>query len=450
MALRTRLTIVTAALMAVILAGVGAFVYVRLRADLTEAVDAGLRSRADAILPTLEDAPDLAGGAGLAEPDDAFAQILGSDGTVLASSAGLAGAPLLRAEAVRSLDRAEFVERTVRTVEEPVSARLLALPATGDRVLVVGSSLDDREEALAGLIVLFAVGGPVALVLATAVGWIVAGAALRPVERMRAEAAAISALEPGRRLAVPETGDELARLAATLNEMLDRMEQALLRERRFVDEASHELRTPLSNLRVELDLALRRSRSADELEAALRSAAEESDRLARLAEDLLVLARADRGRLPVRRERVELARVVSAAIEEHARRAEAAGVGIDARIPEGLEADVDPLRLRQMLGNLIDNAIRHSGRGGRVTVRLAAENGTLLLQVRDTGEGFPEAFLGRAFEPFARPDPSRSRRNGAAGLGLAIVRAVAEAHGGSARAENHPDGGASVIVRIPQ
>ena len=450
MALRTRLTLVGAVLMTAILVATGAFVYVRLRGDLTDAVDAGLRSRADAILGTVEEMPDLGSGAGLAEPDDAFAQILSSDGTVLSSSSGLAGTALLGPGVVPTVDSTRFFERTVRTVEEPVSARLLALPTGGGPVLVVGSSLDDRNEALARLVVIFAVGGPVALALATAVGWMVAGAALRPVERMRAEAAAISSLEPGRRLAVPSTGDEVARLAATLNKMLDRLEQALLRERRFVDEASHELRTPLGNLRVELDLALRRARSPEELEAAIRSAAEESARLARLAEDLLVLARADRGRLPVRRERVELAPVVAAAIEDHARRAGAGGVTIDALVPEGLAADVDPLRLRQVLGNLIDNALRHTGPGGRVTVRLASADASLLLEVRDTGEGFPEAFVARAFEPFARPDAARSRRDGAAGLGLAIVRAVAEAHGGSAEARNHPDGGASVTVRIPQ
>jgi len=447
---RARLTLVTAALMAAILAAAGGFVYARLQADLTEAIDAGLRSRADALLGVLEETPELGSGAGLAEADDAFAQVLSSDGRVVASSPGLGTSPLLSRDAVHGLDGAAFFERVVPALEERVSARLLALPTMGDRVLIVGSSLDDLKEALARLAVIFAVGGPVALALAAGVGWVVAGAALRPVERMRAEAAAISALEPGRRLAVPRTHDELARLGETLNEMLERLEQALLRERRFVDEASHELRTPLGNIRAELDLALRRSRSAEELEEAVRSAAEETDRLSRLAEDLLVLARADRGRLPVRRERVELGPVVAAAIDDYARRAATAGVAIDARVPPGLEGNVDPLRIRQVLGNLIDNSLRHTGPGGRVTVRVASGNGSLRLEVRDTGEGFSDAFLPRAFEPFARPDPSRSRLDGAAGLGLAIVRAVAEAHGGWAEAANPSEGGAAVTVRIPQ
>ncbi|HEX9717985.1 MAG TPA: HAMP domain-containing sensor histidine kinase, partial [Actinomycetota bacterium] len=245
------------------------------------------------------------------------------------------------------------------------------------------------------------------------------------------------------------TGDEVDRLGETLNEMLERLEQALQRERRFVDEASHELRTPLANLRTELDLALRRSRSSEELEAALRSAAEETDRLARLAEDLLVLARADRGRVPVRPEPVDLAELVGGTVEAFALRAAKAEVAIETHVPQGLRVNLDPLRIRQAMGNLLDNALRHTPPGGTVSVEVAHSDGFLSLGVRDRGEGFPAAFLPSAFEPFTRPDASRSREDGGTGLGLAIVRAVAEAHGGTAEARNRPEGGASITLRIP-
>jgi two-component system OmpR family sensor kinase len=449
--IRTRLTIVSAALMAAVLAASGAFLYLQLRADLLGAVDAGLRSRADVLLGSLEVAGGEVGEQGsLAEPDDAFAQLLGAEGEIVETSPGLAARPLLARAELAGLDGPLLLERVVQTVEEPVSARVLAVPASGGSVLLVGSSLDDQNEALARLAILLALGGPLALILATGVGWVVAGAALRPVERMRVEAAAISASEPGRRLAQPETGDELARLGETLNGMLDRLEQALQRERRFVDEASHELRTPLANLRTELELALRRSRSTEELEQAVRSAAEETDRLARLAEDLLVLARADRGRLPVRREPVDLAPLVAGALEAYATRAGRVGVSIEAQVRENLRGSLDPLRVRQVIGNLLDNALRHTPSGGQVTVEVALANGLLSLEVRDTGEGFPASFLPRAFEPFALPDASRSRQDGGAGLGLAIVRAVAEAHGGRAEARNRSGGGASVTMRIPE
>ena len=450
--IRARLTLISATLMAVVLAVSGAFLYLRLRADLLEAVDSGLESRAAALLPNLLRSDGALGeGGGLIDPGDAFAQVLGPGVVVIQSSLGLRTAPLLTEAEVAGLRGPRFLDRQAQTVAEPVDARLLAVRAPDGRVLVVGASLDDQQEALARLARLMAIGGPLALILAGGVGWVVGGAALRPVERMRVEAAAISASEPGRRLPQAGTGDEVARLGETLNEMLDQLEQALQRERRFVDEASHELRTPLANLRVELDLALRRARSVEELEAALRSAAEETERLARLAEDLLVLARADRGRVPVRREEVDVAELVGVEIEAFAARAAKAGVSIEARVQPGLRANVDSLRLRQAVGNLLDNALHSTPPQGTVTVEVVHADGSLCLEVRDTGEGFPAAFLRNAFEPFARPDDSRSQPDGdgGAGLGLAIVRAVAEAHGGTVKATNRSGGGAAVTLRIP-
>jgi heavy metal sensor kinase len=446
--IRARLTLVSAGLMAVVLAAAGAFLYVRLRSDLLHAVDAGLRSRAQTLAPSA-DREGLGGGV-LVEPDESFAQILGASGEVLESSPGLRDGPLLPPGDVSSVTQAAFFEAEVQTSEEPVPGRLLAVPLAGHRVLVVGASLEDQQEALSRLVVLLSVGGPVALALAAGVGWVVAGAALRPVERMRAEASAISASEPGRRLPVPDTGDEVARLGETLNELLARLEEALERERRFVDDASHEIRTPLANLKVELELALRRSRSAAELQDAVRGAARETERLARLAEDLLVLARADRGRLPVRRERVEVADVVGAVVAGFGPRVTDAGVTVVAEVPPGLQATLDPLRMGQALGNLLDNALAHTPRGGTVSIAAGSDDGVLTVEVADSGTGFPAGFESVAFEPFARPDPSRARADGGTGLGLAIVQAVAEAHGGAATARNRPEGGASVVLRIPR
>jgi heavy metal sensor kinase len=444
--IRARLTLVSAALMAVVLATAGILLYVRLRADLVSTVDAGLRSRADVLLSSLEGA--VSAGGSLLEPEDAFAQVLGPEGDILVSSPGIERRLLLTPTEVAEVDGQEFLEKVVATAEEPVESRLLLVPVDGG-VLVVGASMDEVNEALARLASLLLVGGPLALVLATGVGWFVAGAALRPVEQMRREAAAISASEPGRRLHPPATGDEIARLGETLNEMLDRLEDALQRERHFVDQASHELRTPLANLRTELELALRRSRSSAELESALRSATEETERLVRLAEDLLVLARADGGRVPVRREQVELRPLIEDATQAFAHQAADAGVQVEARVPDDLRATVDPNRMRQVIGNLLDNAIRHTPAGGRVTVEAGRVDGLLWLEVRDTGEGFPSSFVPRAFEAFARPDAARSRKDGGTGLGLAIVAAVAASHGGTAEADNGPDGGARVTVRIP-
>ncbi len=449
MSIRTRLTIVSAVLIAVALAAVGSFLYVRLQGQLIDAVDAGLRSRADALLAG--PAAGLAPGT-LVESDEAFAQVLGVGGQVLDASPGLPDRPLVDVGELATLRGTRFVETTVVVAEgEEVPARLLLVPVTGaeDRMLVVGASLEDQREALARLAGLLAILGPVAVALVVWVNWLAIGAALRPVEAMRIEAAAISASEPGRRLPVGGTEDELGRLGETLNAMLERLEEALERERRFVDDASHELRTPLSNLKAELDLALRRSRTREELEGALRSASEETDRLSRLAEDLLVLARSEGGRLPVRREPVELAGVVTGVADSFSARAAERGVAIESDVPADLRADLDELRIRQALGNLVDNAVRHTPAGGRVIVEASRDDGIVRLEVRDTGPGFPPEYLPRAFDAFARPDADRGRVDGGSGLGLAIVRAVAEAHGGTAAIATDPGGGATVVLSIP-
>ena len=274
--------------------------------------------------------------------------------------------------------------------------------------------------------------------LATIAGYLLAGALLRPVEAMRRRAAEISTDTTGRKLPLPRAHDEIFRLGETLNEMLARLEAGLIRERRFVADASHELRTPLALLRTELELARRRPRTPDELRAALDSAAAEVDRLSRLAEDLLVLARADEGRLALRREPI----AVHDLLETVARRF---GTQIDVAAPDGETIVGDRLRLEQALGNLVDNAQRHGGG----TIRLEAErrDGRMELRVADEGNGFPAALLPHAFDRFTRGDEARA--GGGAGLGLALVDAVARAHGGTARAANRDRKGAVVTLELP-
>jgi heavy metal sensor kinase len=431
--------------MAVVLAGTGAFVYLRMRSALNESVNQGLRSRA-------ADAKALARGSGptpLSDREESFSQVLTPEGAVADGTAENRSRSLLeRDELRRALRRPIFVERA-RVPGLEGQARLLAGPvrAHGDRrVVVVGASLDDRDEALARLLLLLAIGGPIALLLASLAGYGVAAAALRPVESMRREAAAVSVAEPGSRLPVPPARDEIGRLAETLNEMLARQEAAFARERVFVSDASHELRTPLAVLRTELELALRRGRTVEELEAALRSATEETDRLTQLAEDLLVLARSDQGELPLRIEEVSPGELLERTGERYLVRAEDAGRSIRVE-PDG-ETPIagDRLRLEQAVANLVENALRH-GRGD-VVLAVVEDDGAVELHVRDQGDGFPSSFLPSAFERFTRADAARSR--GGAGLGLAIVQAIAAAHGGSATASNRPEGGADVYIRLPR
>jgi signal transduction histidine kinase len=435
--------------MATVLAALGAFLYVQLGAELLSGIDLELRSRAGVIVSALSQrAPaPIDAGRRLIDPDEAFAQVLDPAGRVVETTPAVGTTPMLPPPVAASIAGPTFLTRRVSGVDDP--ARLLAVPAgrPGHGVLVVvGVALGNRSEALDRLLLLLVIAGPVALALACAGGWAVAGAALRHVERIRAQAAAISTAEPGQRLAVPDTGDELARLADTLNAMLDRLQEAAERQHRFVDEASHELRTPLAILKAELDLALTRPRSQPELRAALQAAADETDQLVQLAEDMLVLARARRGKLPLRRVAVSLRELLVGTAAAFEARARAAGVRITVSAPDE-PVRVDPVRIRQAVQNLLDNALRHAGGTELVAVTAQRGDGVLRIQVEDGGRGFPAAFLERAFEPFARGAPAAACEPGT-GLGLAIVTAVAEAHGGHATAANSETGGARVVLVV--
>lgn len=443
LSLRLRLTLVFALAMAVVLAGVGAFLYVRLGDSLLEQVDESLAARADTL------AAAVRGGEAeqtLEGSEEEFAQVLTPDGDVIAATPGFEAPLLLPGQRAAAADGGLVTETDVSPPGEDESepARLLVLPVE-QGLIVAGASLEDRADALDGLLAQLLVGGPLALLLASGAGYLLAGAALRPVEAMRHRAAEVSAETSAERLPLPEARDEIHRLGATLNAMLDRLDAGLRRERRFVAQASHELRTPLALLRTELDLALRRPRKRDELESALRSASEEVDRLARLAEDLLLLASTEEGRLPLRPSRFELRELLHGVARRFAARAAAAGRTIELGPAAEGEMEGDRLRLEQALGNLVDNALSHGG--GQVRLDATSENSRVVLRVSDEGEGFPPAFLARAFERFSRADAARTRHG--AGLGLAIVDAVARAHGGEALACNRADGGAEVAIAVP-
>jgi two-component system OmpR family sensor kinase len=408
--IRVRLTLAFAVAMAVVLAATGAFVYFRLQSSLDEGIEEALDAR-------LTDAVALArtGETGRRADEEGFTTIVAG-----------------RSSAVPS-DR---IEGGMRTRGTTVETKL------GRRTVLVGASLADRDEALSELLTQLLIVAPIALLLASLLGYWLAGAALRPVEEMRVEAAAISGSEPGRRLPSGRARDEIARLAETLNEMLARLERAIERERSFVADASHELRTPLALLQAELELALRRPRTEAELEEAVRSATAETERLVRLAEDLLVLAQSDNGRLPLRRGPVRTDELLDTVREAFRPRADAAGRPIEIEA-DAIVLDADRLRLEQALGNLVDNALRHGA--GAIRLDAVEHDGRVELHVRDEGPGLPPDFLPHAFERFSRADAART--SGGAGLGLALASAIAEAHGGTAQAASRT---ADIWLSIPK
>ena len=438
--------------MGIVLVLAGTFVYLRVAADLSSSIDDSLRTRVDDLARQLQTADSDEVGLGGPRDEgaeDILSEVLRLDGTVVASSEGppqksvLDAAELARARAGLTY----FDAASVPGIEG--EARLLARPVEaedGSFVVVTGASKGDRSETLSGLAKAFAIGGPVALLLASALGYALAALALRPVEAMSARAARITLEHSGERLPLPPTDDEIGRLGRTLNEMLARIETSIERERAFVADAGHELRTPIAILRSELELGLRPDRDLDEARAAMSSAIEEAARLQRLAEDLLALARSDGSQLPIEPRRVAIAELLARTRSRFLAKAEAEGRAIEVEAGGALVWKLDPGRIESVLGNLVENSIRHGG--GTIKLSGREDGDQLELVVADQGPGFPPGFGEHAFERFSRAEAGRTTAG--SGLGLAIVRAVAEAHGGSVSAGRVEPHGAVLTVRIPR
>jgi signal transduction histidine kinase len=443
------MTAAFACAMVVVLAAAGLFVYLRMRAQLDESIDSGLRTRADdvaALVTRTGGGLSPLSGRPVDEPEESLAQLLTSDGRVVGGTGG-AGKPALPAGEARRASRGPIVlERRVPGIEG--TARLVAHPVSANGrslVVVAGSSLADRDEALSSLIASFAIGMPLAVLAASGFGYLLATTGLAPVEAMRRRAERVSLVSRGERLPLPRAHDEIHRLGETLNEMLARLEASFERERRFVADASHELRTPLAVLKTELEAALASGVDDEPVRESLVAAVEETDHLAQLAEDLLLIARAAEGRLPVRPETVEVRDLLEQARQRFIERARQQGRVIRVRAPEGLRCGLDPLRLRQALGNLIDNALRHGA--GAIDLTARRQDGGVEVEISDHGPGFSPEMAPRAFERFARGGGARARGGG--GLGLAIVRAITEAHGGTATIAGGSSPGATVRLRFP-
>jgi len=452
LALRWRLTLAFAGVMAVLLATTGAFVHERLRSDLNGAIDAALRARSADVSALAAQSE----GAGLGESGEdrptagsvSFAQLVDASGRVLDRTPGLAARSLLSPRAIASARRGRRVMTDVAVGDDAV--RLFAAPISArDRklVVVVGQSLEGRDRALADLDRVLLLGGPLALLLASLAGYLLTGAALHPVEDMRREAEAISATNLDERLAPAGRNDELGRLGRTLNEMLDRVERAVAHERTFVSDASHELRSPLAMLRIELELIARDAPRGEALQRAVRSAVEETGRLGQLADDLLLLTRADETGLALQTARIPARELLHAAADR-ARRRRPTGtlrISVDETARDAFVV-ADVARIGQALDNLLSNAMRYATT--QISLSAIRRDATIELHVRDDGSGFPPAFLPDAWTRFARADLARTEDG--AGLGLAIVRTIAELHGTTAHAENLPACGADVWIAVPR
>jgi signal transduction histidine kinase len=380
--------------------------------------------------------------AAVAGDDDVVLQVLGPSGEVLSASPNAAGRPAL-------VRLAPGESREIDAPFDDDGFLVVAAAAGRERTVLVGHSLDGVGESTRALATLLAVGLPVLLLVVGATAWRLVGRALAPVDAIRAEVDTITGAQLHRRVPRPSSRDEVGRLADTMNRMLERLERARVRERRFVADASHELRSPIAAIRQHAEVALAHPGGTPAEELA-RTAHAESLRMQSLVDDLLLLAQADEQTLPLRRRPVDLDDLVLA----EARRTRTGTFGPDADLlrvdASGVSAarvDGDPAALRRVLHNLGDNAVRHAQH--RVAFALFETDGWAELHVDDDGPGVPAADRSRVFERFVRLDGSRGRAGGGSGLGLAIVAEIVATHGGTAVVDESPLGGARVTVRLP-
>jgi two-component system OmpR family sensor kinase len=452
MPIRIRLAVFFAVVTLVILSLAG-FLFLRsFRQGLEASLRPGLRSNADALAQQVRaegSRLDLQVSSPGVRTNDAVAQVIEPDGAVVTATREAGVHPIVSAPVLEDARRRATTERVELGRErEPFELLVRSVAGRPGNFVVVGTSLEATDEAVTRVRTALVVGTALTVVLAAVGAWFLARAALRPVERMRRGADEISEHDLGRRLEVPTTHDEIAALGVTMNELLERLQRALVRQRAFVADAGHELRTPLAILSTELELADRSGRTRDELLDSIKNARDETRRLRQLAEELLFLAGNDSGVADGRS--APMTSVIESSLASFQTRAEQHQTTLELTGDLRTETRVEPTSFRRAIDNLVDNALRYAPSGTTVRVRLRTDGRDAHVEVIDEGPGFPVPFLPAAFERFRRGDDARSRGDGGTGLGLAIVLAVAQRHGGTASAQNRAAGGAIVTICIPR
>jgi two-component system, OmpR family, sensor kinase len=452
----TRLTAWYAALLAVIIVALGAFVVLQLRSDLQQQVDRDVRDGADTVArgysedgtgEFLEVAEKVLprGGSG--------AQVLDPQGRVLLSYGDeVAARDMAPADARVDALRGRPRLMTVALGRDGQRFRAMVLPAGRLgllRVVVVAESLENVERSVNQVLLLLLLAGPAALAATALGGWWLARKALLPVERMTSQAEEISIDRLHERVAVPRAKDEIGHLAETLNAMLDRLEQGITDKHRLIADASHELRTPLAVMRAELDVTLRSRDLSPESREVLESAREEVGRMSRTVDNLMTLAEVDEGRLGLLRRRVDLRAAIDAAARPLGPLAEAKGVRLEVG-GEGCATQADPQRLHQALTNFIENAIKYALPDGRVRVTAWCRGEEVGVTVTDDGPGIPPESRLHVFDRFYRVDSARGREGGGSGLGLAICHEIAGAHGGRVWVESEEGRGSAFSLALPR
>jgi len=461
MSLRVRLTFWYGSALALVLLLFGVVLYGVMAKALKDEVDRSLEEAASVAIRALEerrygpflfyedlplDFPELA-------VLDKFFQIFGPTGQTTIQSRNIRSHDIpLSQTAWNAALSGKTTFESVRFAGEP-PLRLISVPVARVGALVnivrVGTSLQQTQEMLHRLLGILLIALPLALIASLAGGWFLAGRALRPVRAITEAAQRITAEDLSQRLTTPTSHDEIGRLAETFNEMIGRLEASFRQVRQFTSDASHELRTPLTVLKGETELALRRPRSTEDYRLVLESGLEEIDRMGRIVDELLFLSRADLGEIRMESKPVRLDQL----LDDLKRQAEVLGQEHEIHIKMGLLESVtvvgDEMRLRELVLNLVDNAIKYSKKGGTVEMSLGAAGRTARLSVSDTGVGIPRDEQPKIFHRFYRTDAARAHTKKGTGLGLAICKWIVETHRGSIEVHSEPDKGSTFTVVLP-
>jgi heavy metal sensor kinase len=461
-ALRTRLTVFYTAVFALLLTSMSVLAYralaSQLDADATDALTRltnGLHGylRFDGGVPTLAfDASDDDEAAFVHDATRYYQIYDANSGVLLVQSEALEplGLRFTPNEVREFRDRPDLEDVRTDYGRIRISNSLISAGPGQAYLLQVGTSLETMDSALSRFLQLLLWSVPVALLITALAGSWMASIALAPLSRLAAAARTIGVTSLQQRLPVRGANDELDGVAQSFNDALARLERAIGEMRQFSTALAHELRTPLAALRGEIELALLRPGSNQAYRGALASQLEEIDRLKRLIDQLLTLARAEAGQIPLKRERVELSSLTASVVEQMEPIAQARDIDLRLAVPGQVSIDEgDAEWLRRLLLNLLDNALKFTQPGGTVAVNLSQTNGIATLQVRDSGEGMSSDAIAHVFEPFYRADPSRSGRVEGAGLGLSLVKWIVDRHRGTIDVDSEPGRGSTFTVQLP-
>lgn len=386
------------------------------------------------------------------ESNDRFIRITRADGTVVYSSGAPRGEWFDPAQIppLPAADRAAAARKVAVTGGSLLIAAVPATAADGARYRVeVGTSAAPLEGTLRRLLGMLAVGLPVTVAVAVAGGFVLVRRSLDPVERIARKAQEITQHNLSERLPLVHSGDELERLSVSLNHMITRLQEVIDGSKQFVADASHELRTPLTVMRGELESLAQDRQLGPEIRETLGSVLEEVERLAEIVESLFALSRLDAGEMSAQWRRFDLAELAATTAEQMNLLATDKNISVACDSTAGVTVEGDPARLKQVIVNLLDNAIKYTAPGGRVRLSVRREQGFAVLEVADDGIGIPAEALPHVFKRFFRVDTARSREQGGAGLGLAIVKSICSAHGADIEVTSELGRGSTFRLRQP-